>query len=229
MYSMNRRKFILSSVGLATGVSLSGCVGDDEVRPPRRSAIVNDINFQNGQLVVDIMSDPEVTIRSERLEGNVGTILPIGVASAKKGGSGGKRGGSSRSRSARSRGSRSSYRSARRSRTGFAYYYWHDDHDDWYEEHEDEIQEVEPQINQVAIASVPNLEQKELGAETVAWDKIKQAEKGDNVVADISGDSEWYRVGVELERFNTDLGWEFYDVEVTENGVGQMWKVPPRL
>lgn len=229
MYSMNRRKFVLSSVGLAVGTSLSGCVGDNEVRPPRRSAIVNDISFQNGQLVVDVMSNPEVTTREERLEGNVGAILPIGVASAKKGGSGGKKGGVSRSRSARSRGSRSSYRSAHKSRTGHAYYYWHDDHDDWYEENEDELQQVEPQINKVAIASVPNLEQKELGAETVAWDKIKQADKGSNVVADVSDNSDWYRVGVDLERFNTDLGWEFYDVEITEDGVGQIWKVPPKL
>jgi hypothetical protein len=89
---MNRRKFILSSAGLAVGTGLSGCVGDDEVRPPRRSAIVNDITLQNGELVVDIMADPKVTTREERLEGSVGTILPIGVASAKKGGSGGKRG-----------------------------------------------------------------------------------------------------------------------------------------
>jgi hypothetical protein len=49
------------------------------------------------------------------------------------------------------------------------------------------------------------------------------------VNVNINNDSDWYRVGVDLERFNTDLGWEFYDVEVTENGVGQMWKVPPKL
>lgn len=227
---MDRRKFILSTAGLAVGTSLSGCVGDNEVRPPRRSAILNGITIQNGELVIDIMADPEVTTREERLEGSVGTILPIGVASAKKGGSGGRRGGTSRSRFAKSRGSRSSYRSARKSRSGFAYYYWHDDHDDWYDEHEDEIQRVEPQINRIAVSAVPNLEQKELGAETVAWDKIKSdVSKADNVNVSINNDSDWYRVGVDLERFGADLGWEFYDVEVTENGVGQMWKVPPKL
>lgn len=227
---MNRRKFITSATGLAIGTSLAGCIDEEESRPPRQSSLVNDIQLQNGELVVDLLSDPEVVTREERVEGNIGTILPIGVASAKKGGSGGKRGGSV-GRSSRSRGSRSSYRSARKSRTGFAYYYWGGHHDDWYDEHEDELEEVEPQFDKIAVAAVPNLEQKELGAETVAWDSVKDdVDKGSNLSIDISdSDSEWYRIGVDISRFSTDLGWEFYDIEVTDDGVGQMWKVPPRL
>lgn len=226
---MNRREFIISSVGLAAGTSLAGCTGS-ETRPPRRSAIVNDIMLQDGELVVDIKSDPTVTTRAERVEGST-TILPVGVASARKGGSGGKRGGTSSAirSSARTRGSRSSYRSAHTSRTGFAYYYWSDDHDDWYEENEDVVQQVEPEINRIAVAAVPDLEEKELGPGTVAWDELTEGSKGEEVSIDISGDSDWYRVGIDLERFSADLGWEFYDVEVTEDGVGQMWKVPPTL
>lgn len=227
---MNRRQFLLTSAGIGLGTGLAGCT-DTNPRPPRRSAIVSDITLQDGSLVVDLRDNPSVTTREERIEGNVGTaLLPVGVASAKKGGSGGKRGSSARSRSTRTRGSRSSYRSAHKSRTGFAYYYWSDDHDDWYEEHEDELQQVEPQLNSVGVAAVPNLEDKELGAETVAWDKIKQdVSKGDTLRLDTSDNSEWYRVGVDLERFSTDLGWEFYDVEVSNGEVNQIWKVPQQL
>lgn len=226
---MDRRQFILSGIGMAAGISMAGCTTSTEELPPRRSSIVNEITLQDGELVVDFLSDPTVTMREEQVEGGgVGTILPIGVASAKKGGSGGRTGGRVRT-SSRSRGSRSSYRGAHRSNTGFAYYYWAADDDEWYDEHEDILIQVEPQINRVGVASIPNLEQKELGAETVAWDEIKQGSAGEELRVNVDSESEWYRIGIDLERGNSDLGWEFYDVEITEDGVGQMWKVPPRL
>lgn len=239
---MRRRRFLQASgaVGLAT---VAGCLGNSSP-PPRKSNSITDVSLDesgsSAALSVQLASDPWVMSRYESggsadladgLAGTLGSLLPVGTASAQKGG------GGAAGRGATGRGT-GGYSSAPRTRHGFAWYHGGGYTGDWYDDHEDEVQRYQTVVTALAFAYLGSNDRytddpPQPGP--VPWDRtIQDPSETETYTVPRPG---WYRIGARIqgESVSHDFDWECVDVYLddgfTTDGleIDEEWKVSPRI
>jgi hypothetical protein len=237
---MRRRDFLRGAAATGGLAALAGCsaipfVGGSSA-PPRESNVISDIEMGSGAMQIDLADEPFVESRKDASAEEVGSLaapnlaalLPVGRASAAKGGGGGGKG-------ATGRGS-GGYRSAPTTSKGRAKYHGGAYANDWRDDHENEIETYRASIAAVGIAylgSNTEFQDDKPGSGPVPWDEqITDPENTLSYPVDREG---WYRVGTELEApgGGTSFGWEAVDLQVGEGSSGmeveEEWKVSPRL
>lgn len=244
---MYRRELLRTVGGVCATVSLAGCIGGflggGSNPPPQRFEAFEDVTVDDGTLQARLEPEPAAETRakvsappaSPSLGGGeavlpdvadaVGSVSPVGVASAQKGGG---RGGGATGRGT------GGYRGAPRGNNGHAIYHGDDDDDDWRENHDDEIGYYRAAIDRVGIARLGVRGGDDLpGPGPVNWDRtIDDVSGGDTVTYDVSRG--WYRLGSRLVAVDDDheFGWMSLDVEVepgSNSTIEESWKVAPRL
>ena len=228
---MRRRKF-LKTAAVVSAVGATGCVSSEGERPPRRSSVFREIEAEEGEVVVELVSNPTVTTMVD--EDSDAPVGFVGVASAAKGRGRGARGG----RGATRRGSRSAYRSAPKAgRHNRAKLFWGAYAVAWYDDHDDEVETEDMRVEEVGVAKIENYEDNPPGPGKMNWDKVYQASSGEDLSVDLAevsgGEPGWYRVSAHLVSDGYDFGWESVDFLVElEDGVPDVerqWKVSPRI
>ena len=231
---MRRREFI-AGTGLAAASALAGCTGSKSP-PPRKSNVIETVEITDGDLRIATEDDTWVMSRYDSGDGQqaladpgaVGSLSPVGAASAKGKGGGGGRG-------ATGRGS-GGYSTAPRTHHGRAWYHGGDYADDWYEDHDDEVRKYGVAVAALGVAYLgtnARFQDDRPGAGRVPWDETF-SNPGDAETYSIDRQG-WYRVGahVEGEDVNHDFRWESVDLEVERSGSGyeidEEWKVSPRI
>lgn len=252
---MDRRTFLRGVGGLGATAAFAGCLGilggGGSSPPPRKSSVFEGVRTEDGKLMVSLESAESLWIESRadvnaRLEpsnsgGNdplgavgdaIGSLNPVGVASA------GGRGG----RGATGRGSRSSYAGAPTGTHGRAKYHGGDgdDYDDWRDNNASDIDRYRNvSVAAVAVARIGNQfdEEEDLpgaGEPPGGWDQRMDLSAGESAALGID-DEGWYRVGAKLtaDGGSHDFGWEAVDAQVEGSAgaydVDQKWKISPRL
>jgi len=239
---MNRRTFIRGSAGLAAGLGLAGCslLGGTNAPPPRDAKVLEDVSLDGQTLEMTLESSVKVESRAETNQSDLGggavaaSLLPVGVASAAKGG-----------RGATGRGS-GGFSGARKGRHGWAVWHGGDYEDDWREEHSDELQMYDANVKTLGIAYLGDDNEYEENppgpADVNNWDETwDNPEEGQTVTAGLAAVSPldspregWYRIGEELvsEDGEIDFGWQGHDLEVGREGnwaIDKAWHVRPRV
>jgi hypothetical protein len=238
---MRRRRFLQASGAVALGAA-AGCLGDN-APPPRKSNALSDIELRSSgeqpRLRVDLAADPWVVSRYDGGSSSslgaplalLGSLSPVGVASAKGSGKGGSGSG------ATGRGT-GGYSSAPRTGNGYAWYHASDDSDDWYENHADEVTRYGAVVGAVGFAylgSNARYVDDPPDPGPVEWDRTV-----DDPSSEVGFQAEregWYRTGARLvgETVDHSFGWASVDVLVEEDlvddepAIEEEWKVSPRV
>jgi hypothetical protein len=231
---MERRKFLAatgSALG-ATGLAGCGLLGSDELPPPRKSDVFEQIEVATNAIVVPLEDQPEAEAAANANDAvaaaAVGSLAPVGVARGAKG------------RGAAGRGSGGAYSAAPHGAHGRAIWHGEDDDDDWRDDHQGQIEMYRAAVPAVALARVggPGDDEDDLpGAGPPGnWDeRIEDPDPGEDVRLERDVRPGWYRVGAHLEARSADrdLGWSAVDMHVVERGgsfrIEEKWKVEPRL
>jgi len=244
---VQRRDVLESAVGVAVGVGLAGCLGDDEGPPPRRASVFDDVSASEGRLRVALVDQPRVESRKDLGDASLDAVAlpdglsPVGVASAQKGGGGG-RGGGGRGATGRGRGG---YSGAPTGRHGWAVWHARDDDDEWRENHADDVEMYPARVDRMGLEFLgPTGEYEDRAPDpgyvpqATNWD---DPEAGTAVSARLAAATDadaaregWYRLGVHLvhRRGEADFGWQGADLKVDGGGswgVDKAWHVRPLL
>lgn len=223
--SETRRSLIRKSGIVALGgIGLAGCSSQEQTPPPRESEVFEDIEYSEDKRLVevDIEERPEVESRLKPGQDNdegvlsVGSLSPVGVASAK----------------ARGRGRRSSGSISQRGRNGRAK--WRGGtYVVWYNNHEDDVDEYPASLQWIGLGYLGTTEEyreSSPAAGPVDWDtRIDNPVSGSSVDLEVPEDG-WYRVGASLTGPNNrNFGVESVDFEVEDGEIQNRWKISPRL
>lgn len=239
-----QRRQLLGIIGGGTVTALAGCTGSTDSPPPRKSDVIENIEVENGEIVVEQYPDNEQWVASRRdLDGApevnsislISSLSPVGVAEAK--GRGG-RGATSRGAGGRS------FSSAPKTSSGRARYAGGPYVGTWYNDHDDEVDRYPVEVRNLSVVYIgTNEEFSELNpgpGEFNNWDEV--IENPDETTRLSVNDMQpgWYRVGADVALDadgsgidETDFGWEAVDIRVEETGSGkeitERWKVSPRI
>jgi hypothetical protein len=252
---MDRRTFLRGVGGLGVTAAIAGCMGilgggggGGGVAPPRKSSVFEAVRATDGQLLVELESPDSIWVESRAevdaalrapdsggdplgaLGDAVGSLNPIGVASAQKGGRGG--------RGATGRG-RSSGGVVPTGTHGRKKYHGDDDeYEEWREDNENEIRRYRDvtvaEVGYARIGEVTDEEEELPGVGTVPWDRTADLAAGESAGFGIDRQG-WYRAGSRLtaDGGSHDFGWESVDAQVRRAGDGfeveSKWKMSPRL
>lgn len=241
---MNRRNFI-AAIGTATTIAIAGCSTETETPPPRKSNVIENVEINNGEIVVEQPGDNDQWVASRRdLDGapevDPGGILaalsPIGTVEAKG------RGG--RGSTARGGKSGKGFKSAPKTRRGRGRYGGGTYVGVWYDDHEDEVEAYPVEVQELSVVYIGTDEEfTEMNPGPGAFNNWDETVRNPDQTTTISvGDLEpgWYRVGANVALDadgsgleGTDFGWEAIDIRVEDTGSGpeitKRWKVSPRI
>lgn len=239
---MNRRQY-LAVIGSGTVTALAGCSTDTTEAPPRRSDVIENVEIQDGEVVIEQYPDDQQWVASRRELSDAAelntfsltSLSPIGVAEAK--GRGG-RGATSRGAGGRS------FSSAPKTSSGRARYGGGSYVPVWYNDHDDEVDRYPVEVRNLSMVYIgTNEEFSELNPGPGAfsnWDEV--IESPDETVQLSVNDMQpgWYRIGADVALDadgsgidEIDFGWEAVDIRVEETDSGkeitEEWKVSPRI
>jgi hypothetical protein len=241
--------------GLGATATFAGCLGilggGGGSPPPRKSSVFEQFRAEGGQLAVSLEPSESLWVESRAdvdarlqppdsgssdplgaLGDTVGSLNPVGVASAQKGGG----------RGATGRGSRSSYVGAPTGTHGRAKYHGGDgdDYDDWRNNNASSVERYRNvSVAAVGIGVIGDQFDDEddlpgAGKPPQGWDDTMNLSPGEG--AELAVDDEgWYRVGAQLTANggSHNFGWEAVDAFVEQSGssydIDQKWKISPRL
>lgn len=199
---MKRRAFLATSGALAGGIGVAGCLGGSSEAPPRQSKVFSNVSIQDGALLAEFESNPTVQGRVGldtsgalgRPGGALGSVVPVGVASAQGTTSGVPR----------------APNGWRKRQTG--------SYDEWWEANGDKVTEYEATITQAGFGYFGqefDYEGESPGPAPLDWQRSFD-NPGQSAGWKTRFSPGWYRIGARLKAKNDDhsFNWEFLDVKL---------------